>query len=145
MRTYAKHKQDFEMESYITKLNFNDGQTVNKLRLSDHSLEIERGRYQRLYLKLEKRNCPFCPNKIEDEYHFLIECAMYRDEQALLNSINHKSYSYTNQNKLSSCIFKCHEVYITKISSFINTINDIGDEKLEMRDSMIIPLWLFVQ
>ena len=71
---------------------------------------------------------------------------MYRDErQAVLNSINHKSYSYTNQNKLFSCIFKCHEAHITKISSFIDTINGIRDEKLEMRDSLIIPLWLFVQ
>ena len=86
MRTYAKH--NFEMESYITKLSFSARQKLSKLRLSDHSPEIERGRYQRPYLKLEKRNCPFCPNEIKDEYHFPIECAMYRDErQAFLNSI----------------------------------------------------------
>ena len=71
---------------------------------------------------------------------------MYRDErQAFLNSINHKSYSYTKQNKLFSRIFKCHEAHITEVSSFINTINSIRDEKLEMRDFVIIPLWLFVQ
>ena len=146
MKTYAEHKQDFKMESYITKLNFSARQKLSKLRLSDHSLEIERGRYQRPYLKLEERKCPFCPDKIEDEYHFLIECAMYRDErQSFLNSINHKSYSYTKQKKLFSRIFKCHEAHITEVSSFINTINGIRDEKLEMRDFVIIPLWLFVQ
>ena len=103
------------MESYITELSFSAWQTTSKLRLSDHSLEIERGRYQRPYLKPEERNCPFCPDKIEDEYHFLIECAMHRDErQAFINSIIHKSYSYINQNKLFSCIFKCHEAHITK-------------------------------
>ena len=80
-------------------LNFNARQKLSKSRLSDHSLEIERGRYQRPYLKPEERKCPFRPDKIEDEYHFLIECAMYRDKrQAFLNSINYKSYSYTNQN-----------------------------------------------
>ena len=71
---------------------------------------------------------------------------MYRDErQAFLNSINHKSYSYTDQNKLFSRIFKCHEAHIMEVSSFINTINGIRDEKLEMRDFVIIPLWLFVE
>ena len=59
MRTYAEHKQDFKMESYITKLNFSARQKLSKLRLSDHSLEIERGRYQRPYLKPEERKCPF--------------------------------------------------------------------------------------
>ena len=69
---------------------------------------------------------------------------MYTDEiQAFVNSTNHKSYSYTDQNMLFSCIFKCHEAHITKIFSFINTINGIRDEKLETRDSVIIPLWLF--
>ena len=57
--------------------------------------------------------------------------------QAFLNSINHKSYSYTNHNKLFSRILNCHEADITDISSFPNTINVIRDEKLEMRDSVI--------
>ena len=134
------------MELYITKLSFSARQTISKLRPSDHSLEIGRGRYQRPYLKPEERNCHFCPDRIENECHFLIECAMYiHERQAFINSINHKSYSYTNQNKLFSCIFKCHEAHITKNFSFINTINGIRDENLEMRDSVIIPLWLFVQ
>ena len=133
MRTYAKHKQDIKLESYVTKLSFSARQTVSKLRLSDHSLEIERGKYQRPYLKPEERNCPFSPDKIEDEYQIFIECAMYRDgRQTFLNSsYNHKSYSHANQNKLFSHIFKCHEAHITKISSFINTINGIRDEKLQ--------------
>ena len=29
MRTYAKHKQDFKMKSYITKLSFSARQTVS--------------------------------------------------------------------------------------------------------------------
>ena len=82
MRTNAKHKQGIKMESYITKLSYNVRKT-SKLLLSDHSLKIERGRYQRPYLKPEKGHYPFCPDKMEHEYHFLIECAMYRDERPL--------------------------------------------------------------
>ena len=69
-RTYAKHKQNFKMESYITKVSFSARQTISKLRPSDHSLEIGRGRYQRPYSKPEERNCPFCPDRTENEYHF---------------------------------------------------------------------------
>ena len=60
------------MEPYITKLHFKTRQQISKLRLSDYSLEIERGRYHRPSLKPEDRTCMFCPQKIENEFHILL-------------------------------------------------------------------------
>ncbi len=50
---------------------------MTKLRLSNHKLEIEAGRYKRPPIKSEERQCTHCPGKIEDEEHFLLECKNY--------------------------------------------------------------------
>ena len=38
---------------------------------------IEKGRYEKLLLG--DRSCPFCPDQIEDEFHFLIKCPIYHE------------------------------------------------------------------
>ena len=36
----------------------------------------------------DKRFCPFCPNKVEDEIHFLLECSTYNiPRNELMNNI----------------------------------------------------------
>ena len=46
---------------------------LTKVRLSNHTLMIEKGRHKDL--KKEERICPFCMgDDIEDEYHFIFEC-----------------------------------------------------------------------
>ena len=105
MRTYIEYKHEFFMELYITKLHFKARQQMSKLRLSDHNLEIERGRYHRPSLKPEDRSCTFCPQKIENEFHFLIECTAYIDErQNLVNSLtrNFPNIVSSHKNKLFS-------------------------------------------
>ncbi len=56
-----------------------------KFRMSDHCLMIEKGRHWKL--PREERTCPFCPDKIEDEKHFLIECYGYNHEELTSNVI----------------------------------------------------------
>ena len=43
-----------------------------KLRLSNHKLIIEKGRHSNV--NRDFRFCPFCPYKVENEKHFLLEC-----------------------------------------------------------------------
>ena len=112
MRTYIRYKHALSMEPYITKLHFKARQQISKLRLSDHNLEIERGRYHRPSLKPEDKTCMFCPQKIEDEFHFLTECTAYSDErQNLVNSITRSFPNIVSfhKNKLFSIIFECNE------------------------------------
>ena len=46
---------------------------MTKFRLSNHQLAIETGRHNNT--PKDCRFCPFCPGRIEDENHFLLECA----------------------------------------------------------------------
>ncbi|XP_031553992.1 techylectin-5B-like [Actinia tenebrosa] len=64
--------------------------SLNKLRISNHDLEIERGRYSS-YKKVEERKCFHCTDIIEDERHFLIKCPLYsklREEFLMQNNIS---------------------------------------------------------
>lgn len=52
---------------------------MNRLICSSHNLCIETGRWHRPHsIPRENRKCTTC-NKIEDEYHFLVECTRYKD------------------------------------------------------------------
>ena len=73
LRTYSKLKTERGMEEYLNSVkNIGDRTALTKLRLSNHTLMIERGRHQGL--QENQRLCPFCKNKVEDEYHFVMEC-----------------------------------------------------------------------
>ena len=84
LRTYVKYKHDFKLEPYVTKLNFKNRQELSRLRLSDHKLKVEVGRYTKPKTPLEDRTCTFCLSSVEDEYHFLITCPMYKEEREKL-------------------------------------------------------------
>ncbi|MCG7875034.1 MAG: reverse transcriptase domain-containing protein [Candidatus Thiodiazotropha endolucinida] len=47
-----------------------------RFRVSSHRLEIEAGRWARPYKPVHERICKIC-NKLEDEFHFVIECTLY--------------------------------------------------------------------
>ena len=68
LRTCVKYKHDFKLEPYVTKLNFKNRQELSRLRLLDHKLKVEAGRYTKSKTPLEDRTCTFCPNSVEDEY-----------------------------------------------------------------------------
>ncbi|XP_013388600.1 FMRFamide-related neuropeptides [Lingula anatina] len=53
------------------------------MRVSDHELEIERGRYTHPKTKIEDRKCPHC-NAVEDEAHFFLECTTYNLDRETL-------------------------------------------------------------
>ena len=67
---YSKIKSELKLENYLLFLsNFKMRQLFTKFRASDHSLEIESGRYKNI--TREERKCKNCNlNEIGDEYHF---------------------------------------------------------------------------
>ena len=124
LRTYSKCKLVYEMEPYTLNPNFKQRQAVSKLRISDHKLQIELGRYHKPSLELSERICPFCLNKIEDEYHFITECPMYNDERHRVKSTS--SLTQTSDFQFFTNIFNCHKEFMKRISCFILEITDKG-------------------
>ena len=72
-----------KFESYLDILkNQKQRKIYSKFRLSSHDLEIERGRYGSKSTPVNKRICNLCSDgKVEDEFHFLIECPFYMHER----------------------------------------------------------------
>ena len=68
LHTYGILKKEIGTEKYLHEMkNPSISQSVTKPRLSNHSLNIETGRYKNLHKQL--RFCPFCPSSIESEVH----------------------------------------------------------------------------
>ena len=54
-------------------------QTLSRLRVTSHKLLIEAGRWVKpVKIPVDDRKCAIC-NKLEDEYHFVLECSIYVD------------------------------------------------------------------
>ena len=53
-----------------------------KFRTGTFPPNTEVGWHKRL--PLAEQICPFCPQHIEDKYHFLLECENYRQERSIL-------------------------------------------------------------
>ena len=59
---------------------------LSKLRCSTHNLSVETGRHSNI--AYENRNCKLCNlAKIEDEYHFIMECPFYTEFQKYIYQI----------------------------------------------------------
>ena len=105
LRTYSKLKTSPGFESYLDKIScVAERIALTKLRLSNHLLMIEKGRH--LDLHRNDRICPFFPNMIEDEKHFLITCRTYKHLRTLL---------YTEAKNVYPSI--CNQPYDVSLSS----------------------------
>jgi hypothetical protein len=72
--TYRSFKDNMKFEPYLLHTKRKERVAMTKLRISDHKLMIEEGRYRRPITPREERTCYMCTNRIEDEVHFLTEC-----------------------------------------------------------------------
>ena len=97
LRTYALFKREVGLESYLSEIkNVSTRTKVTKFRLSNHKLMVEVGRHQGLGDRSE-RLCPFCPDRIEDESHFLLFCPAYRYQREIfLDPITNQNYNFKN-------------------------------------------------
>lgn len=71
---------NFEHQLYLDSISVKKFRiAMTKLRVSSHRLEIEVGRWARPNrTPINERKCRNC-NKLEDEFHFLLECPLYSD------------------------------------------------------------------
>ena len=78
LKTLSTLKDNFACEDYLLSVpNIANRTALTKFRLSNHNLMIEKGRYENMLLC--DRSCPFCPDQVESEFHFLIKCPVYTE------------------------------------------------------------------
>ena len=84
------------------RLNF------TQLRISNHNLEIEKGRFRKPYIKPQNRICPVHKREIEDKIHFLLRWPSYENiRQNFFQTI--KSFRKIAP-KVAMLISKCKKV-----------------------------------
>ena len=92
--------------------------TLVKLRISNHKLNIETGRYDNI--SRCDRICPVCGLNIEDEIHFLVDCPKYssiRDD--FFNKIDNRIPNYKHI-PISTFIFQLMnstDIILTAVST----------------------------
>ena len=72
LQFYHELKRNFKCEEYLDTISRADRKAITRLRLSCHTLPIERMRYQ--MVDRQERKCPFCRSEIGDEWHYLTKC-----------------------------------------------------------------------
>ena len=95
MRTYWLFKTigNYKCEDYQHQVtNTRHRIALTKLRLSNHKLAIETGRYSRPFKKPAERICPICRIEMEDEYHFLKIYPAYQEKRCSLLDYLEKEY-----------------------------------------------------
>ena len=65
---------------------------MTKLRLGNHRLAIETGRYMRPYKKPDERICPLCKKEAEGEKHFFVSSPVYQEKRKSRFECLHKEF-----------------------------------------------------
>ena len=110
---YKTVKHTFQQEYYLTIPIFKYRSALTKLRISAHSLEIERGRYANINkvhpTAREERLCRYCfevlQNKVsESESHALNDCLLYiKHRTNFLNNLLIKNFYHGIPNVTQIC------------------------------------------
>ena len=127
LRTYRRFKEEHKMELYLTKVK--DTKTrkdITRLRISAHSLEIEKGRY--LMKPIEERKCNNC-SVIEDEFHVLMKCPSYEEARngvfMELTNARPPFGGLSDQEKFVELMTMNDELFIYAVSKLIKNISQV--------------------
>lgn len=107
LNTFAKCYKEFSLQKYLD-LNLPKSLVKNltKLRISAHTLLIEKGRYRRPKLPKDQRQCTVC-TQIEDEEHFVLFCKKHDAiREKLFSKLNIDASTVTVNGELTSSIFR---------------------------------------
>ena len=103
-----------------------------KLGISNHELNIETGRYNKI--SRCDRICPVCSVDIEDEIHFLFDCAKYSSiRDAFFNKIANRipNYEHIPISTLIIQLMNSTDYYLNKqLAQYVTSC-------LEMRDNLL--------
>ena len=78
LQSYRRYKDSIKFENYLDSILKDKFRiALTRFRLSSHHFAIETGRFQNI--PRDERFCTNCKTIIENEYHFLLACPLYRD------------------------------------------------------------------
>ena len=116
------------IKPYLSNPNFEFRKLITKLRISDHSLLIEKGRHFKI--PREERLCKKC-KVLDDEKHFLINCSHNSNIRlTYFNCINRESNSFANLTDNDKVIYILNPstpTQVNKLGSFIKKVNGTED------------------
>ena len=102
------------MESYLYHSDLELRSALCRIRISAHSLKIERGRYKKL--SVDERTCNHCSGKaVEDELHFICQCSHYsyeRNKPFLKISKTYPSFYHLTDQQKSIFLLKSSNSFI---------------------------------
>ena len=115
LRLFSIYKKDISLSYHYTNIiNLKHRRLLTKLRLGILELEIEKGRWENI--DRDKRTCKICNNNIiEDEYHFILQCAYYSDLRS--KYIPRFIYLYPSINKL--CLLFSNTKCINNLGKYV--------------------------
>ena len=116
--TYSMFKHSISLENYIlqNQNSLKERRHFTKLRISAHSLAVETGRYSKPKIPVESRLCQHCnQGVIENEYHMVMECAVYSLERKelfdQLSDFCNVPFQLTTNTK--HLLYSCHMPMVT--------------------------------
>ena len=115
----------FDYKCYLDTVTTNKFRfALSRLRLSSHRLEIETGRWARPNsTPIENRLCTSC-QKLEDEYHFVLECVRYNElRRTLIPNYYLEDQIYSLQLILKRCREICQYLYLRHSRLGNNTVS----------------------
>ena len=126
-------KVNYNSEPYLNAIHiFSQKRNLTKLRISNHNLTIEAGRYNRVEFN---RVCLLCPsNVIETEEHMILNCSLYN---SLRFPFEEKVKYHTNNNLSSKTIY---ELLFTNNTDMINYLAIVISKCFKLRESMLQEL-----
>ena len=123
---FTSQKFIFYQERYLSAIKeFKYRQALSKLRLSNHSLNIEAGRNKQPKILRERIICFLCnSSKVETETHFLFECPAY-DTQRKAFSKELERYSLEqlpNESSLKCFMETKQDQQLTLLGKYIENL-----------------------
>ena len=106
LSVYKMVKEHFNYEPYLDQVkDIRYRSSLTKMRISNHTLQVERGRYKKPPIPRDSRLCNLC-SVVEDECHFLLKCPKYKEERTvLLENVRTKFPSVSSLDDNGLCLF----------------------------------------
>ena len=127
--TYREFKPAMKFEAYLYHPNRKERVSMTKLRVSDHKLKMEEGRWTRPITPRPDRKCYMCHDQVEDEVHFLTSCRLYGSLDKYWSTIHDK----VPQTRTLSNAEKFQYIMTQENPELISTVLKMNHEWMTLR------------